>query len=168
MRGIRSRRKLSNVKLTAKYHLYFMGWWVMVALANVGLLVVMVSLLHAQVRVNTYSPANGASLQMLEHGGLSLGSFIGAALTIAGLFVLAVMTGHRIAGPYLALIRTFKKIKGGDTSCRLHFRVSDRLDDLANEFNLMIDAVLAHAGDEAGPQDDGAPKRAANGGETAA
>ena len=124
-----------------------MGWWVLVAVANVGLFVSMVYMLYTLLRVHNYSPADGMSLDVLHNSGFGLGMLLGTIVVVAGALVLAVLTAHRIAGPYLALLRTFRTIKEGDLSCRLHFRESDRLEALSDEFNKMLESVLARAGD---------------------
>jgi len=60
---------------------------------------------------------------------------------ILALLALCALNNHRIAGPYLALKRTFRAIREGKTSRRLQFRDYDRLDDVAAEFNQMMDTL---------------------------
>ena len=64
-------------------------------------------------------------------------------LLSTAILVMAVVTAHRIGGPYIAVKRTCKAIERGDMSQRLKFRDYDRLDDVQEAFNEMMDAVEA-------------------------
>lgn len=66
---------------------------------------------------------------------VQIGVFLVGTLALFGLAC------HRIAGTYVALKRTIRMVREGDTSVRLKFRGSDRLDDVAESFNDMMDAI---------------------------
>jgi HAMP domain-containing protein len=68
-----------------------------------------------------------------------------SVLLITGICALAIHTGHRVAGPYQALKRTFNEVREGNLECRLRFRSTDGLDDVAASFNEMMDAIRSRA-----------------------
>ena len=59
-------------------------------------------------------------------------------IAVAGMLTLAMLTAHRIAGPYIALKQTFKAIKEGDLDCRLSFRGYDQLSEVEDAFNQLM------------------------------
>jgi methyl-accepting chemotaxis protein len=61
---------------------------------------------------------------------------------LIGTIAIFALACHRIAGTYIALKRTFGQIKEGDHSVRLKFREYDRLEDVADAFNEMMDSIL--------------------------
>jgi len=85
-------------------------------------------------------PATQASLKSTQR--ILIGMYlIQAVLFVLGSVALVILVGHRKAGPYVALKRTFDAIQSGDTSRRLAFRSYDRLEDVSDSFNTMMDTL---------------------------
>lgn len=58
---------------------------------------------------------------------------------IVGMVALAIFTTHRLAGPFVALLRAFSDVKAGDLDRSLRFRKTDtHVKDLESEFNEMM------------------------------
>lgn len=61
---------------------------------------------------------------------------------IVGMVALAVFTTHRLAGPFIALLRAFDEVKAGNYERPLRFRNTDgHMADLEKSFNEMADVV---------------------------
>ena len=71
---------------------------------------------------------------LLRLGLLSLG-FI---LIIAGV---GLVLSHRAAGPMYAFRRVFRQIREGDHKARIHLRPKDHFQQVAAEFNQMMDSL---------------------------
>lgn len=131
----RSRRSFASVKLTARYHLPYMGLWILVC--SVQILVIDALLYRLLVDY----------LGGLEDGAVGTertALFPIVMLTIisvAGIVSLAILTAHRIAGPYIALTQACRALADGKLDHRLHFRQYDQLAHVADEFNRMVDAL---------------------------
>lgn len=149
-----SRRRLSNVRLTKKHHLHYMGWWILLSVVNLLLLTGTIFMLYAQIKSHLLSSSVDVSVTnalVNDHVLFSLfGLLVVATISVVAL---AFLTAHRIAGPYLALVRTFRQIRKGDLSTRLHFRDYDHLTDVETEFNEMMDRLQERAlSGEKGPK----------------
>lgn len=71
-------------------------------------------------------------------------------LVVVNIFIIVIISlffSHQIAGPVYKLELTLKRIREGQISQRLFFRRTDKLDDLADQFNeaLALVARPAHA-----------------------
>jgi HAMP domain-containing protein len=129
-----SRRKWFRWNTPGRYvHLKYLGCWVLICLAQGALMIAMIWLIFRQSH-----DADGSH----HFDKLMYAIGIPAGLYAAAIGLLAVTTAQRISGPYAALRRTVAAIRAGDHSRRLRFRRHDHLDDLASEFNQMLDALL--------------------------
>lgn len=63
--------------------------------------------------------------------------------TLIGLLILgaAVLAAHRIAGVHIKLQNICNKIKEGDLDTRLYFRSTDKLEEVQDSFNSMMDRL---------------------------
>ena len=105
----------SGVRHTLPYVLPFSGLWLVVTIA--AMLV---------FGVTCYLVASASPL--LDDAARNRLALVLAAQTlflILAVVALAVFTTHRLAGPYVALIRAFEAVKSGDLERPLHFRASD-------------------------------------------
>lgn len=69
-----------------------------------------------------------------------------------GMVALAIFTTHRLAGPFIALLRAFREVKAGNLDRPLRFRNSDsHMADLETEFNEMLAALRQRVEDERSP-----------------
>lgn len=56
-------------------------------------------------------------------------------------FVYAVIVSHRMAGPIYRLEKDLDRIIAGDHSVRIKFRTKDRLDNIAEKLNKVLDKL---------------------------
>jgi methyl-accepting chemotaxis protein len=72
---------------------------------------------------------------------------------IAAVFGLAVFTTHRLAGPYIAILRAFEAVKNGNLDHPLRFRRSDiHLRDVEIGFDEMLAALRQRLEQQGGAQ----------------
>jgi methyl-accepting chemotaxis protein len=62
-------------------------------------------------------------------------------LNISGIYVATVISTQKIAGPLFNLVRQFTKIKQHDFSVRARFREGDEFQNVAQEFNEMMESL---------------------------
>lgn len=62
---------------------------------------------------------------------------------VAVTFLISLFMSHKIAGPLYKLRKAFEKAKNGDLKGTLSFRKSDHFQDVANDYNDMMDQVRA-------------------------
>jgi len=137
-----SKRSIRNLRLTREYHFRYLGLWIMVTIALITSCN-LILYLWLQERFSGLdsitSPGYSLLLEFRHHlaGILVIETLIFAV----GIVALGKMTAHRIAGPYLRMKRTFEAVRDGDETLRLKFRDYDHLDEVAQSFNEMLDAV---------------------------
>ena len=142
MNRAQSRRTLSAIALTKKFHMRYMGWWVIVSIVHVVLLSGAAYLVYDQAQGLRAPRAEAYVLEEMFQRDMTLAVLIVETLLfIAAIFALAIMTVHRIAGPYLALKRTCDAIRDGNIDHRLHFREYDGLEEVQVSFNQMMDVL---------------------------
>src|SRR5262245_25644181 len=122
----------TGVRYTLPYILPFSGLWLVVTI-----------LAMVVFGVTCWLVASGSPL--LDQAARNRLALVLAAQTlflIVAVFALAVFTTHRLAGPYIALIRAFEAVKGGDMERVLRFRSSDvHLHDVETSFEEMMAAL---------------------------
>lgn len=132
MKEGKDKRSLKNLRLTKKYHFPYLGMPVFLSLVLL-LLNYILTLAHfylnADIRVHFTTLAVEVTILVALTGGL--------------LIFNGVLAAHRIAGVHLRLEKLFNEVREGNLDARLHFRKDDRLDDVEQSFNLMMD-VLKH------------------------
>jgi nitrogen fixation/metabolism regulation signal transduction histidine kinase len=139
---MQSQRDFRNVRLTKRFHFRYFGLWVLLC---AGLIVLTDVALFEFIRGQRQDAEVWARLFEKDYR-IIQGAFIGTMVCIsvfmsAAVILLAVITAHRIAGPFIRLLTTFRAVKDGDMSQRLRFRQYDRLDGLARDFNEMMDSL---------------------------
>ncbi len=140
-------RNLKSVRLTAHLHWHYMGLGFILSLVFiVAICFTMGTLILIQSDLFNLLEEDLAVKIGAMHRHLVLLAGLEILFYLIGLVALSILTAHRIAGPYLALKRTFAQIREGDLNARLHFRKYDNLDDVAVSFNTMMDAVKARSG----------------------
>lgn len=135
-------RRLSNVKLTRKHHYSFMGLWIVVTSVMI-LTLNLVMYLYAEERWGGLFSWDSSFHEVYISNRVTFVTALGieALLFIIGLVALAKFTAHRIAGPYIGMRKTFAAIRNGNMDTRMRFRNYDKLDEMADEFNEMMDAI---------------------------
>jgi methyl-accepting chemotaxis protein len=146
MKSAASKRRLSNVKLTRKYHYRYLGLWVTMTAA---LVVILNVVLYAFIRdrigdigaLGGGLATEGALFQRVVAAVIA----VETVLFIAGIVMLAKLTAHRIAGPYIRLKQAFAEVQDGNVDYHLHFRDYDHLEDLEKAFNEMMEQIRVRA-----------------------
>lgn len=136
------KRSLKHFRETAHLHWHYMG---------LGFLLTVCFLIGISATVYRITESSSELMDMMEpelvgdyarSQSLLIRMYVAQVVFfVIALFALGALNSHRIAGPYLALKRTFRAIREGKTDRRLHFRAYDRLDDVADEFNQMMDGL---------------------------
>jgi methyl-accepting chemotaxis protein len=140
----KNRRNLATALKTYRAPLRFMAGWVAVSLILVALLAVALYRLEAQAARVLVPDSSERMMELLViQNQIAVRLLIACAVMIAGVLVLAVITAHRMSGPYVAMKRTFDRILDGDKAQRLHFRKYDQLDDVEESFNQLMDKLTA-------------------------
>lgn len=129
---MQEKRSLKNIVLTKKHHWAYLGKWVLLSQVQVALLY-SVCIYHV-ISVSWH----GADVNVI--GFIAVATVIGVSISAVIAF-LGILTAHRIAGVHVKLKNTFDALAEGDESVRLRFRSYDKLDDVANSFNHMMEAV---------------------------
>lgn len=76
-----------------------------------------------------------------EFGPIVSAFFYKIAIYVLLVIIISAIVSHKMAGPVYRFEQTCKAIAKGDFSQRVHLRQGDRLTDLQNEFNKMMDVV---------------------------
>jgi len=134
-------RKMSNMRLTRKFHFPHMGLWI----AACSSLVVVLNFLLYMVILQQWSFSVGASSTVTAVFAKKLAIFmsIEAVALCCGIVFMAKATSHRIAGPYIGLQSTCERIRDGERDLRQKFRDYDYLAELEVAFNTMLDELTA-------------------------
>jgi HAMP domain-containing protein len=120
----------TGVRRTLPYVMPFSGLWLVVTIAAMVVFGVACYLVA--------SP----SLEEEARSRLALVLAAQTVFLIAAVFGLAVFTTHRLAGPYIAIIRACEAVKNGELERPLRFRSTDvYLRDVETSFDEMMAAV---------------------------
>ena len=143
------KRSLANVRLTRKYHFAYMGLWMFIS-ACLVLALNLVLYLYAEERWGgPYSLAQSFHQEYVALRRVFLMALAVEALCfIVATTALAVLTAHRIAGPYIRLQNTFHAVRDGDLSLKLKFRDYDHLEDVERAFDEMMGALRRRLADK--------------------
>lgn len=147
-----SQRRISNVRLTRKFHYRYLGLWVVLGIALVLSLNV-VLYLFAEERWGALYAVDATMHEQFVAARHTIAWALGleTLLFALGIITLAKFTAHRIAGPYIRLGRAFDAVRDGELDHRLVFRRYDRLEDLERKFADMMAAVRARSPGEPRP-----------------
>lgn len=142
MKKSQSRRSLRNIKLTWRfYDRVFLNWIVCVAVPIVVFNYILYDF------GSLFFDSGVEAGQSVIPGGPSLLAAMGwlcaieGIMLIASVAILGILTTHRLTGPYINLKKTCEALRDGDLQRRLRFRKDDRLDDIAEAFNAMVDRL---------------------------
>lgn len=126
------KRSLKNVVLTRKYHWLYIGKVTMVSVGMVPIIYgYMLGHLILVGRVDPQFPLQASAIILT----------LAALVVVALIIYLGILTAHRVAGPHIQLQNTCKRIEEGDLDHRLTFRGGDRLEDVEDAFNSMIETL---------------------------
>lgn len=143
----RHQRKLSNVRLTRKFHMRHMGLWMLFTICLVLTLNLFFHL-FIQERWNALGllDASVAATYLPLRRSLMTAQVIETILFCAAIVMLGKLTSHRIAGAFIRLQIACEAVAQGDLDHTLGFRSYDNLDDLAAAFNTMMASIRKRVG----------------------
>lgn len=95
------------------------------------MLLVDLSPMNDEAKVQLYTELND---MVLKCGGITV-----VYLFLIG--ILAIVISHRAAGPLYHFKATFSRVASGDRSARIRLRPSDDFQDVAIEFNKMMEKL---------------------------
>jgi|SRR6185295_15383416 len=122
----------TGVRATLPYVLPFSGLWLIVTIVAMVVFGVTCYMVAAASPLLDDAARNRLALVLVAQ----------TVFLIAAVFALAVFTTHRLAGPYVALIRAFEAVKNGDLQRPLRFRSTDiHLRDVEISFDEMMAAI---------------------------
>jgi len=122
----------TGVRHTLPYVLPFSGLWLVVTIVAMVVFGVTCWLVASSSPLLDQAARNRLALVLVAQ----------TLFLVAAVLALAVFTTHRLAGPYVAIIRAFEAVKNGDMNRPLRFRSSDiHLRDVEISFEEMM-AVL--------------------------
>ncbi len=131
MNSGRKRRSFRSIGLTRKHHFHYLGLWMLISAGLAGLLGAALALVAAS------DPAADPQAAAL----LLWGIVFATVIVIIGIVYLSRITAHRIAGPYVQLVRVCNAVRDGNFAARLKFRDYDKLEDVEAAFAAMMDTV---------------------------
>jgi methyl-accepting chemotaxis protein len=140
------RRSIRNIRLTARFHSRYLSVWLVSAIVPIVALNVAIYFLFRALWQTSYA-GEDASLHVVTPSAIVGIIVVETVLLCLNLIGLAAITVHRISGPYINLKRSFGRVRGGDIGYRMKFRKDDRLDDIADEFNGMMDELRKRIGE---------------------
>ena len=147
-------RKISNIALTGKYHWPYVKGWLLFTIFLT--LLIETFALGCLYLVQNANPELSITKYVIVSGLI-------AALVVVGLAARGALWAHRIAGVHLRTESVFNQIASGDSSIRLRYRTSDRMEDVEEAFDRMMDRILEGkvsltAGEELEQEDDDSPQ----------
>ncbi len=139
-------RKLRNIIINPQYQFRYIAW---VSLTGVFLLILNSSVFYYYIKQNykilvDLSPMEDeVKIQLyreLHQIVLYLGLFSFTFILICSAF--ATLLSHRTAGALFHFKRIFLEIQKGNLNARIHIRPKDDFQDVAKEFNKMVDTLV--------------------------
>jgi len=153
MNNAKRQRSLHSMRMTKKHHYQYMGLWI---LLTVCLLIILnaIGFLLLEEHWKDMSEESGGLVQVDMASRLPFLIAMGVETVLFSVVItfLAKMTAHRIAGPYVRLERTFDEVKNGNLDLHLRFRGYDRLENVEQAFNGMMDSIRSRLKEKGPPQ----------------
>ncbi|MEW6360346.1 MAG: methyl-accepting chemotaxis protein [Planctomycetota bacterium] len=136
-----SKRKLSSLKLTRKFHFKYLG---QILLIMIGLILIANISLYLyfeehcrNVNVASTNPQRYETVRNTLLVVLSVETII----AVVAMVFLTVFTTHRIAGTSIKLRNAFEEVRKGNLKHRIKFRAYDHFEEVEEGFNSMMDAL---------------------------
>jgi nitrogen fixation/metabolism regulation signal transduction histidine kinase len=122
----------SGVRHTLPFVMPFSGLWLVVTVAAMMVF-----------GITSYLAASSSPLlDDAARGRVAIVLAVQTLVLILAAIGLAVFTTHRLAGPYVAMIRAFEAVKNGNLERPLRFRTSDvHLREVETSFEAMLAAL---------------------------
>ncbi|NOZ20400.1 MAG: hypothetical protein GXP25_04845 [Planctomycetes bacterium] len=142
-----SRRKLSNLKMTRKFHFKYLGQLLLVMIALIVIANISLYLYfeeHCQnVNVAQRAPEKYHTVRAVLITVLCAETVLGVVAMVS----LTILTTHRIAGTSIKLRNAFEEVRKGNLEHRIKFRAYDHFEEVEDAFNNMMEALKERAGD---------------------
>lgn len=133
-----NRRNPWNFSYTARHHVRYLGPWVVTC----AFLTALVSTLFAfNLRDDIFRAPGSPDLNAYYSGLGWLTAFTLAAF--AAFVIMGKACAHRLAGPQIAIKNVCEQVLAGNMKARLKFRDYDRLEDVEQTFNEMLNKLQA-------------------------
>ena len=132
MTAQQQRRSIKNVVMTKAHHMLYMGPQIFITLLILGL--IYATLIH---RIFAMAQ-EGQDIPYTTLAVISTVCVTAAAILSVGS---AILAAHRMAGVHIKLAQVFDRIADGEFDTRLKFRASDKLEDVEESFNKMMDSL---------------------------
>lgn len=141
------RRNPWNFSYTARHHVRYLGPWVV---ACVGLTILLSTFFALDLRDRVFLAPGTPDLSAYYTG---LGTLtVLTLIAVAAFVVMGKACAHRLAGPQIAIKNTCEAVLAGNLNARLKFRDYDRLEDVQDSFNAMLNALQAKAEGQSAPE----------------
>lgn len=139
---MKKNRSLRNIHLTKDFHFRYLGLWVAITMGLMVCSNVVLFLWIQEHFMGLRSILSDSHIRYIEFKNYLLMALLLETLIFGvGVLLLAKLTAHRIAGPYIRLHKTFEDVRGGKLETRLQFRDYDGLDHVADSFNAMMESL---------------------------
>lgn len=139
------RRNLKNILINPKYQIKYIFWltftgFLLIAINAVTFYWYVSENYTILVDLSPMTPEAKSQLYTELHQIiLSLSAF--SFLFLGAVAVLGLILSHRTAGPMFHFKRVFNEIRTGSRNARVHLRPNDDFQDVAQEFNSMMDSL---------------------------
>jgi hypothetical protein len=139
------KRNLKNLLINPDYQLRYVFW-----LTSSGFALVLLNALIAYSYINEnyvtlvdLSPmTDEAKVQLYTELRHLIYALTGLSFVFMFvMIILGIFLSHRTAGPLYHFKRVFQEIKAGNLNHRIHLRPKDEFQDVAKDFNEMMDAI---------------------------
>lgn len=138
-------RKLKNFLINPAYQMRYIFWVSGTGFLLIGLYSVLVYHYVSEnysILVELSPMEDSAKAQLYRELKEIIMKLSGGSLIFLSLVsILGIMISHKTAGAMFAFKKTFKLIKAGNSLARINLRPGDDFQDVAKEFNEMMDAV---------------------------
>lgn len=128
--------------MTRKYRFQFLGIWMVVLILLICMLDLSIYNSYTQLWATPIAHSADALTRLAYQKWFAVVNIVLlSTVLVSAMASLALFSGHRIGGPYLALKRTMGEIRDGNFDARLHFRDYDKMEDVEAAFNEMMDVL---------------------------
>jgi methyl-accepting chemotaxis protein len=143
--GHKHRRYIKNYLINPTFQFKYVFWMVLIG-AVLALTYSMLFYNFARESYDLIIELSNVSkeTQFTMHQQLGKVIFVQGLITFIFLFcigLVGILFSHRVAGPLYKLKAAFERVKMGEHQLRIYFRKYDEFQDVAQEFNKMLDQM---------------------------
>lgn len=145
----RNRRSIKSLNLTRRFHGRYFAVWALGCIVPVVMLNVIIYLLCQKMSELSALP----DIAVADGNNFPVMIVVETITLLVGMFGVYLLAVHKISGPFVSLKHTVDRLNGGDLTARLHFRDEDKLGDISDSFNAVLNR-LTRAPQSAAPAAD--------------